>query len=88
MKNILDSLVRTVTPVIVGAIITFFTSRGIEVDPQLAPSITAGIGVAVTAGYYLVIRLLETYASPHFGWLLGSANRPDYGHTPGAHVAE
>lgn len=80
MKNavlaLLTSIIRTVTPVIVGSTVSWFTSRGIEVDPELQTNITLVIALVATSIYYLIVRLLETYVTPKFGWLLGVAKAP------------
>lgn len=73
---VLTSLVRTITPVVVGAVVSFFTSRGIEVDPELQTNLTLLIALAATVLYYLTVRLLETYVTPKLGWLLGVAKSP------------
>ena len=82
MKNLFDSLVRTFVPIIVGAVLGFFVTRGIELDPEFE----AALIVALTAGfngvYYLLVRLFETYVSPKFGWLLGLVCRQGW-HHPG-----
>lgn len=78
MKEIWDSLVRTLTPIAVGAILGWFASQGIALDPAFEPSLIAGITAASSAIYYTLVRLLETHISPKFGWLLGSPNAPVY----------
>jgi hypothetical protein len=80
MKNallaLLTSIVRTITPVVVGGVVSWFTSKGIEVDPDLQATLTLVIAFAATAIYYTLIRLLETYVTPKLGWLLGVAKAP------------
>lgn len=78
MKNVWDSLVRTIVPLIVGGVIGFFTSRGIEVDPELAASIASAITLGASSVYYIIVRVLEHYVTPKFGWLLGLAREPQY----------
>lgn len=73
---VLTSLVRTITPVVVGAVVSFFTSRGIDVDPELETNLALLIALAATVLYYLIVRLLETYVTPKLGWLLGVAKSP------------
>lgn len=73
---VLTSLVRTITPVVVGAVVSFFTSRGIDVDPELETNLALLIAITATVLYYLVVRLLETYVTPQLGWLLGVAKSP------------
>lgn len=78
MKAIWDSLVRTYAPWIVSLIVGWLTSFGIPLDSELAPTISAAVFLGAGALYYLVVRLLETYVSPKFGWLLGLAKPPVY----------
>ena len=78
MKDIWDSLVRTFIPIIVGTVIGWFAAAGITVDPAFEPSLVAGLTAAAGAVYYAIVRVLETYVSPKFGWLLGLAKAPTY----------
>lgn len=87
MKNLFDSLVRTFVPIIVGAVISFFVTRGIELDPDVEASIFVVLTGAFNGLYYLVVRLFEVYVSPKFGWLLGLAEAPEYGREKGRHAA-
>lgn len=85
MKNLFDSLVRTFVPIIVGAVVGFFVSAGIELDPEFELSMTAAITSAASMLWYTLVRLFEVYVSPKFGWLLGAASQPEYDgliHTP------
>lgn len=78
MKDIWDSLVRTLTPIIAGTIIGWFASAGITVDPSFEPSLVAGVTAAASVIYYAAARLLEVYVSPKFGWLLLLPKAPEY----------
>lgn len=78
MKTLFDSLVRTFTPIIVGAVLGWFTTSGITLDPEFETSLTLVIGAAFAGLYYLAVRLFELYVSPKFGWLLGLAKPPVY----------
>lgn len=78
MKAVWESLVRTFTPIIVGAVLGWFTTTGITLDDQFEGAITLLISGALSGVYYVAARLLEVYASPKFGWLLGLARQPDY----------
>ena len=72
-----QSILRTLVPVAVGAVIGWLASAGITADPQLEAALGAALTAAGTAAYYVVARLLEVHVSPHFGWLLGSTQSPD-----------
>lgn len=78
MKNLFDSLVRTFVPIIVGAVLGFFVTRGIELDPDFEASLIVALTAGFNGIYYLLVRLFETYVSPKFGWLLGLAQTPKY----------
>ena len=75
------SLVRTVVPVIVGGALGALAAHGLEVDPEVEGAATAVLTSAGSLGYYAVVRLLEVYVAPWWGWLLGLAKSPDaYSH--------
>lgn len=75
----LPSIVRTVVPFIVGALITLAT-RYLGVDlPEGA--LTEVVTVVVSGVYYAVVRLLEEHVSPVFGRVLlglGLKSKPNY----------
>ena len=70
------SLVRTVVPVIVGSVLGWLVSVGLTVDPEFEPLLGTALTGAFTAIYYAIVRVLETYVTPKFGWLLGLAKTP------------
>lgn len=78
MRALWDSIVRTFTPIIVGAVVGWFTTQGIALDDGFEAALVIVI-TSVTSGiYYIAVRLVETYVSPKFGWLLGLAKTPEY----------
>ena len=83
------SLVRTLVPIIVGAVLGWLTTRGLTLDDQFEAALTAVLTAVFAFVWYLLVRLAETYLSPAIGWLLGLAKSPDsYSpDTPGKHVA-
>ena len=78
MKSLFDSLVRTVVPLVVGAVVSWFVTAGIVLDPEFEGALTIAVTAGLTGVYYVVVRLLETYVTPKFGWLLGLAKEPVY----------
>ena len=78
MKAVFDSLVRTVVPYIGGAVISWLTTAGMELDSEFKASLTAGLMALFGTIYYIGVRLLEVYVAPKFGWLLGLAKSPVY----------
>lgn len=87
MKAIFDSLVRTYVPIVVGAAVSFFVSQGVVLDPEFEAALTAGVFALSAAVWYTAVRLLETYVTPKFGWLLGLNKAPSYEGDTGKHVA-
>lgn len=78
MKDLFDSVVRTFVPWVVGAVIGWFVSRGIELDPSVETSLTMALMGGSSVLYYVVARFLETRVSTRFGWLLGLDKSPSY----------
>lgn len=70
------SIVRTIVPLIVGGVIAWAVGLGITVDPKFEVLTTTLLTGALTGLYYIAVRLLETYVTPKFGWLLGLAKSP------------
>lgn len=77
MSNFVTSLIRTYVPIIVGAIISFLTAKGIEIDESSIAGLTAFMTALFSGVYYLVVRLLEK-KYPQVGILLGRVKTPDY----------
>lgn len=78
MKALFDSIVRTFTPIIVGAVVGWFVTAGITLDPEFEGALTLVVSGGLSLVYYVGVRLLETYVAPKFGWLLGLARQPEY----------
>lgn len=77
--TIIIATIRTVVPAVVGAAAAWITTRfGVTLSDDLVGGWTAAIGLAVTAGYYSLVTLLERRVNPAFGWLLGVASAPVY----------
>jgi hypothetical protein len=75
LRSFAPSLVRTVTPLIVGYFTAFPIAKAVGLD---AEHVTAAVTVVVTFLYYLLVRVLEQYVLPQAGWLLGYASAPVY----------
>lgn len=82
MKALFDSIVRTLVPIIVGAVIGWAVTQGIALDDQFEIALTLVITGAFQGVYYIGVRLLEQYVTPRFGWLLGVARQPAYAPDP------
>lgn len=68
------SLIRTIVPLLVGSLVAWLATRGIEVDRA---AILPAVDAIFTAVYYGVVRFLET-KFPKAGWLLGVPGAPSY----------
>ena len=68
----LQSIIRTLVPLIVGWLLSLAILRGVDAD-SLTELVTAG----VTALYYVAVRLLER-VDARWGWLLGAKGQPVY----------
>lgn len=77
-KAIGASLVRTIVPGIVGWAVTQLVLLGLTVDAQFESALTSGLTVGFATLWYLIVRVLEVYVAPRFGWLLGLAKAPQY----------
>lgn len=74
---ILRSLIRTVTPIVVGALVFVAAKVGFDWTPSPEDSVTiAGI---ITAVFYTLVRIAEEKLGPKWGWLLGAKGAPSYG---------
>ena len=78
LKALFDSLVRTFVPIVVGAVLAFFVTRGITLDPDFEVALTTTITAGLSFAWYALVRVFEVYVSPKFGWLLGLAKAPVY----------
>lgn len=80
MKIALDtfaaSVIRTATPIIVGAVIGFAVASNIPLDPEFEIALTGLVTVGFQVLYYTAVRLFEKHVSPKFGWLLGNPSQP------------
>lgn len=74
MNDHIIAIIRTVVPMIVGAIVTYLASVNIEID---AAALEAVLFPIVSGVYYIVARLLAE-AVPALGWLLGHPAKPEY----------
>jgi hypothetical protein len=77
MNDYILSLIRTWTPIAVGAVLSWLAARGLSLDEQATYGLTAfltGLGGAV---YYALVRALET-RWPALGRLLGAKRAPVY----------
>lgn len=72
-----QALIRTYTPMIVGALITYLATLGIKVDSDTQAALVLAVGSTIQAAYYTAAHYLET-KWPVFSILLGSNATPSY----------
>lgn len=80
MSNFVVSLIRTVTPIIVGWLISLAASAGLDLE---ADALSGAVSSLLAAAYYVAARALERYDA-RLGWLLGYAAQPGYLEPPPA----
>lgn len=77
MNDLAISVIRTVVPSIVGAVLAMLTAQGIELDAEAAANLTGFLTALLGGVYYLVVRVIES-RHPKAGILLGKAKTPEY----------
>jgi hypothetical protein len=78
LHDYLISLIRTVVPVGIGAVLAWLASRlGVVIDGEASAGLVAAVVAVAIAGYYALVRALET-RWPFFGVLLGKPAAPVY----------
>ncbi len=77
MTDFVTSLVRTYVPIVVGSVVAWLATKGINLDKDAAEGLTVFLGALFSGVYYLVARLLEK-KWPELGMLLGKAVTPKY----------
>lgn len=76
LKGLGPSVVRTVTPWIVGLLVTGLAKAGFDWEPT--PEVYGLATTLVSAGWYALIRFLEENVSIKFGYALGMKGAPTY----------
>lgn len=88
IKDRLVSIIRTFTPQIVGAFLTWLGAKlGIKFPEAVAVELQFLAVEAVALGYYALIRWVETHV-PNAGWFLGYAAQPVYVSAPNVPEAQ
>lgn len=73
--SIVPSLIRTWTPIIVGALVSWLISLGVNVSDEAQAGLVIALTAVLQGVYYLAARLLER-KFPALTVLLGSAQQP------------
>jgi hypothetical protein len=79
--TILPSLIRTLVPLAVGWVLSLWLTGSVlgffSIDAGTAADyLTQLATVLITALYYTLVRLLEKYAGPYWGVLVGWVKQP------------
>lgn len=74
--KILPSIIRTVTPVIVGQVVAWLAMLDVSLSSDAQAGLATFLGGLITAVYYVLARLLEE-RFPWIGGFLGLAKTPD-----------
>lgn len=77
MNDLVVSLIRTYVPMVVGAVVAWLVTQGINVDQSAVEGVVAFLTAVFSGLYYVVVRLLEQ-RWPKLGWLLGQAKELKY----------
>lgn len=75
MPQLVTSLIRTLTPWIVGYLLAGAAKTGLDLPEWLATDVVTFVLGGV---YYVAARLLETRGKAAWGWLLGAPKPPTY----------
>lgn len=71
--------VRTGIAALIGLLITWLVTQGIEVGPDVEANLNVALFGLFTALYNGLVILLERKVHPYFGVLLGIPKSPAYG---------
>lgn len=77
MNDLIISFIRTIVPTIVGAVASYLTTKGIELDPETVAALATFLTGLFGSIYYALARLLEE-RFPNAGLLLGVRKTPIY----------
>ena len=76
MNTLILSLIRTYSPIVIGAFVAWLITLGIELDPETQAGLIVTLTGVLQALYYTAVRLAEQ-RFPGVGVLLGSKKTPD-----------
>ena len=76
-NSFVTSLIRTWVPIIVGALVAYLVTLGIELDVDAQTGLVVFLTAFLQGAYYLIVRVLER-RYPKLGLLLGSESQPKY----------
>lgn len=77
MNQFIIAIIRTIVPIVVGAVFAWLLSLGIPLPEDVKTEVTAGLTVLLSSLYYIGVAWLARKWA-WFGWLLGVARNPVY----------
>lgn len=77
MGTDIPAIVRTAVPLLVSWVVSILLSINVDVTPEQQVTLINGLGIALAAVYYVVVKHLEK-RWPILGVLLGSTKQPVY----------
>lgn len=77
MSDLAVSFIRTAVPYIVGALVSWLATKGVELDEAASAGLSTFLTALFGSVYYLVFRFLEQ-KYPELGRFLGVARKPKY----------
>lgn len=78
MQDRITSYIRTISPIIVGALIAWLAKKNITVDEAFEGQLVIALTALIQGAYYVVARLIGKKYPQVEGVLLGSAKQPVY----------
>jgi len=82
MNDLVTSWIRSVVPIIVGALASWLAAKtGFVIDEASQVGLVTAFTGLLSGLYYVIVRWLET-KQPQFGWLLGLPKQPGYSDAP------
>jgi heme/copper-type cytochrome/quinol oxidase subunit 1 len=77
LQSIFTSIVRTMVPYIIGGLVSFLTTLGVQAELEFVAGLTSLLTLVFGTIYYIAARFVET-KYPDLGWLLGVPVQPKY----------
>ena len=81
LRDSLIAAIRTGVATLVGFVVAYLVSKGVDLDENFAVNATTALTVLFTALYNYIVIVLEKYVHPAFGILLGVPKAPVYDKT-------
>lgn len=81
LYNAIISGIRTGVAALVGLVLTWLLSKGIDLGEEFTELLPIAVFAVVTGLYNVAVNWLATRVHPYFGYLLGVPKTPDYGTT-------